>query len=180
VGAWQKAHPEAPARWLSADKANAALVADWKKDEQKQGDPAAEDVVPFFESLAGKSAAERKQWPDAVHTAVRAVFFESWRDAHADDDLEAVPADMVMTSGSGLDPHITLKNALYQLDRVAGKWAELTGREKSQVRPAVEKMLNDRAEAPLGGLAGVKLVNVLEINLALRDLYEKDRKASHQ
>ena len=39
-------------------------------------------------------------------------------------------------------------------------------------------MLDEKAEAPLGGLVGVKLVNVLEINLALRDRYEKDRKAS--
>ncbi len=54
---------------------------------------------------------------------------------------------------------------------MAGKWAELTKRDTVQVRREIEQMLTDRAEAPLGGLVGVKLVNVLEINLALRDSY---------
>ena len=101
-----------------------------------------------------------------------------WRQEHPQADLEPVPADMVMASGSCLDPHITLKNALYQLDRVAGKWAEVTRRDPAQVRKEIEGMLNERAEAPLGGLAGVKLVNVLEMNLALRDRHQQAKKAS--
>ena len=80
-----------------------------------------------------------------------------------------VPADMVMTSGSGLDPHITLDNALYQLDRVAQAWATKSGLDGSKVRMTVEKMLRQNATSPLGGLAGVELVNVLEINLLLRE-----------
>jgi K+-transporting ATPase ATPase C chain len=76
---------------------------------------------------------------------------------------------MVMASGSGLDPHITLKNALYQLDRVATKWAQDTKRDEAQVRREIEGLLRQKAEAPFGGLIGVDLVNVLEVNLALRD-----------
>jgi K+-transporting ATPase ATPase C chain len=177
VAAWAKAHTDAPGRWLKADKAYAALVAAWKQQAKKEGDAAPEDVVPFFSHLAAQPAAEREKWPDGLHVVAQSVFFESWRDAHAEDDLEPVPADMVMASGSGLDPHITLKNALYQLDRVAGKWAELTRRDAAQVRKEIEQALNDRAEAPLGGLAGVKLVNVLETNLALRDLYAAKKTA---
>jgi K+-transporting ATPase ATPase C chain len=74
-----------------------------------------------------------------------------------------------MTSGSGLDPHLTLENALYQLDRVAAAWAAKMGTDPATVKADVEALLREKAEAPLSGLAGVPLVNVLEMNLALRD-----------
>ena len=83
--------------------------------------------------------------------------------------MERVPADLVTTSGSGLDPHITLKNALAQLDRVAAERAQATGREPAHVRAEIEELLRLRAKSPLGGLAGVPLINVMEINLALDD-----------
>jgi K+-transporting ATPase ATPase C chain len=102
---------------------------------------------------------------------IQGIFFDMWRQEHAEADLEPVPADMVMASGSGLDPHITLKNALYQLERVAARWAEKTKRDQAQVRTEIEALLREKAEAPLGGLVGVDLVNVLEVNLALRKRY---------
>ncbi|HZV06286.1 MAG TPA: potassium-transporting ATPase subunit KdpC [Gemmataceae bacterium] len=83
------------------------------------------------------------------------------------DPKKEVPADLVMASGSGLDPHITLQNALYQLDRVVEAWAEKTKADKAEIRQAIEELLNRLAEAPFGGLTGVKLINVLEVNLAL-------------
>jgi len=78
-----------------------------------------------------------------------------------------VPADMVMTSGSGLDPHITLKSAHYQLDRVVSAWAKKTGADPTEVRKAIENLLDQKAAAPFGGLAGEELINVLEVNVAL-------------
>ena len=54
-------------------------------------------------------------------TDIQSVFFDMWGQDNLDADLEDVPADMVMASGSGLDPRITLKNALYQLDRVTAQ-----------------------------------------------------------
>jgi len=78
---------------------------------------------------------------------------------------------MVTTSGSGLDPHITFDNALYQLDRVAAAWAKDTNRDPTTVEGEIKTLLDDNASAPFGGLIGDQLVNVLEVNLELRRRY---------
>jgi K+-transporting ATPase ATPase C chain len=75
------------------------------------------------------------------------------------------------TSGSGLDPHITLDNAEYQLDRVSSKWATDTKRDPAQVRAEIEQILQTDAFAPLGGLVGEKMINVLQVNLELTKRY---------
>jgi potassium-transporting ATPase KdpC subunit len=100
---------------------------------------------------------------------LQSTLFDAWLQAHpADADrLEKVPADMVMASGSGLDPHITLRNALYQLDRVAEARAKLAGLDRDETRKGIEDLLRKRAFTPLAGLVGEPLVNVLEVNLAL-------------
>ena len=104
-------------------------------------------------------------------TDIQSTFFDMWRQEHADVALQNVPADMLTTSGSGLDPHITLDNAMYQLDRVAAQWAKDVNRDPAQVRHEIEGLLRESAAAPFGGLIGPKLVNVLEVNLALRARY---------
>ena len=98
---------------------------------------------------------------------IQSNFFDMWRQEHADADLQDVPGDMVTTSGSGLDPHITLQNAEYQLDRVASKWAADTKQDPAKVRLEIEHILQADAFAPLGGLAGEKMINVLQVNLEL-------------
>jgi K+-transporting ATPase ATPase C chain len=80
---------------------------------------------------------------------------------------------MVMASGSGLDPHITMQNARYQLDRVVAAWAKKTKADPAEIRKEVEKILEEKKQAPLGGAVGVPLVNVLAVNLALRDRLER-------
>lgn len=94
-----------------------------------------------------------------------------WRQDHAAADLQEIPGDMLTTSGSGLDPHITLENAEYQLDRVGTKWAADTRRETPAVRTEIEELLQEKAFAPFNGLAGEKLINVLEVNLELGNRY---------
>ena len=109
--------------------------------------------------------------PVASGSDIQSIFFDMWRQDHADADLANVPGDMVTTSGSGLDPHITLQNAEYQLDRVASKWAADTKADPAQVHQQIEQMLQADAFAPMGGLFGEKMINVLQINLELRQRY---------
>jgi K+-transporting ATPase ATPase C chain len=157
VTAWMSKHPE--------------VVTAWQKDNAGQDPTPADLAGPFFKTNA---AAFQRDWPkltDDSAWSVPAVFFDLWLQAHpqALAGLEPVPADMVLASGSGLDPHITLQNARYQLDRVATAWAAKLERDKNKVKGEIEDLLKEHTTAPLGGLVGVELVNVLEINLTLRD-----------
>jgi len=197
VAQWARAYSFAAQDWVKADPLNGDYVRawqnahpreveEWRKDNPDAAEPKPEDLaVPFFVSFShtfpgtwpgvmekktpdGKS--EKRIEPLSEDTNIQANFFDMWLQEHPGVELVEVPADLVMASGSGLDPHITLANALYQLDRVVDAWAEKTKADKAAVRKSIEQLLNDKAEAPFGGLAGVKLINVLEVNLALPDV----------
>jgi potassium-transporting ATPase KdpC subunit len=89
---------------------------------------------------------------------------DMWRTDHPDAPLANVPGDYVTTSGSGPDPDITLENAEFQLDRVAGKWAQDLHRNLPQVKAEIQELLQSHAFSPGGGLFGEPLVNVLGVN----------------
>lgn len=80
----------------------------------------------------------------------------------AENNLSApqkVPMDAVTASGSGLDPHITLKNASIQAKRIAAS----RGIEESKVIDLIHK----NTQKPYWGIIGEEKVNVVTLNLTL-------------
>ncbi len=194
VAQWADAHNAVATAWVTGDpthtayvdswaKSHAEVVSNWVKSNPGTPQPKPADIaVLFFENFSkdnpgrfpsavtetknGKSVTSIQ--PVKEGSDIQSNFFDMWRQEHADADLQDVPGDMVTTSGSGLDPHITMENAEYQLDRVASKWAQDTKQDPAKVRQQIEAILQEKSFAPLGGLAGEKMINVLEVNLELR------------
>jgi K+-transporting ATPase ATPase C chain len=73
---------------------------------------------------------------------------------------QLVPADLVLASGGGMDPHITLAAAMFQVPRVAAA--------RSIPVEQLEESIRQHTDAPtLVAFGGEAIVNVLELNLAL-------------
>lgn len=87
---------------------------------------------------------------------------ESLKKAVTERRNQGLTHEMLFTSGSGLDPHISPMAARDQVQRIAQE------RKLSQVQTElVEKLIEEYTEGRQGGLLGEKRVNVLKLNLAL-------------
>lgn len=72
---------------------------------------------------------------------------------------QEVPADMVLASASGLDPHISLENAQLQIPRII----KIRGFSENKIKGLVKK----NTDSDFIGIWGQQGVNVLKLNIAL-------------
>lgn len=107
----------------------------------------------------GAGAGGSNKSPTSTNLTERAQELIARHQASVEKPL---PAELAAASGGGLDPHITEHAALYQAERVA----KARGLPLSQVEALVKK----QAFAPGGVFTPDRLVNVLELNLALDQL----------
>jgi K+-transporting ATPase ATPase C chain len=92
-----------------------------------------------------------KKLIDAVKASVDA--------ARTENASAPVPIDLVTSSASGLDPHVSPASAAFQVPRVA--------RERGVSAADVQRLVDAHTQGRQLGLLGEPVVNVLELNLAL-------------
>jgi len=109
------------------------------------------------ETLTGSSGSNYGPLNPALMDAVQARV-DALKAADSDNTLP-IPVDLVTASGSGLDPHISVAAALYQVHRVA----TARGLSEADVKSLVDKYTEGRQF----GFLGEPRVNVLLLNLAL-------------
>lgn len=115
--------------------------------------PSAAGPAGYDGSASGGSnlAPTNKTLLDRVDAEVRKL--------HEENPSMPIPVDLVTASGSGLDPHISLAAAEFQIPRVA--------RERSMSESEVRVFVKNHSEGRQLGFLGEPRVNVLELNLDL-------------
>jgi K+-transporting ATPase ATPase C chain len=114
-------------------------------------------TTPFPYNAAASSGSNYGPANPALLAAVRARI-DALKAVDPDNNLP-IPVDLITASGSGLDPHISVAAAQYQVARVA----RYRGLSEAQVSTLVDEFTQGRQL----GILGEPRVNVLELNLAL-------------
>ena len=154
---------------LFHDKANGSLILD--KDETVRGSKLLSQAFTgekYFHprpsaagngyDAANSSGSNLGPTSQKLNDAIKDRI-STYRKDNSLSDTDPVPADAVTASGSGLDPHISLRNAEMQTPRVA----KARGLTEDKVRALVQQNTDGRDLGVLGDPG----VNVLELNLAL-------------
>jgi K+-transporting ATPase ATPase C chain len=115
---------------------------------------------PFSYNAAASSGSNYGPLNPALHDAVhRRVEELKFADP---ENAKLIPVDLVTASASGLDPHISVGAAEYQLPRVA----RIRGVSEEKIR----LLVSEHTEGRQLGFLGEPRVNVLQLNLALDEL----------
>ncbi|HSX20851.1 MAG TPA: potassium-transporting ATPase subunit C, partial [Gammaproteobacteria bacterium] len=187
VAQWAQYHPALAQAWFSANPSRVMFADAWLKQQGTASqtnptDMAVEFFANFSKLYPGKfpvivvrKDATGKDAPSLQlinsGAEIQSTFFDMWRQDNKDVKLTNFPADMVTTSASGLDPHISTQNAYMQLARVVAARSIRTERVGTELQKEIEALIKANARAPFGGLIGEPYVNVLELNLALDQRY---------
>jgi K+-transporting ATPase ATPase C chain len=115
---------------------------------------------PFPYNAAASSGSNLGPINPALEEAVRARL-DALREADP-GNTQPVPVDLVTASGSGLDPHISVAAAQYQVLRVA--------RQRGLPEEQVLELVEQHTEGRQLGFLGEPRVNVLELNLSLDEI----------
>jgi K+-transporting ATPase ATPase C chain len=164
------------AQFLFSEKANGSLIRTegkllgsefigqpFKDPKYFWGRPSATSPFPY------NAAASSGSNYGPLHKELLAAVQEQAYRLHTGDSLknELIPVDLVTASGSGLDPHISIEAALFQIHRVA------SSRKMSDER--VRSFVKDHTENRQFGFLGEPRVNVLKLNLALDDFQSEQK-----
>ncbi|MFA6449290.1 MAG: potassium-transporting ATPase subunit KdpC [bacterium] len=173
TGALYPAAVTAVAQLLFADKANGSLIR--RGDEirgsrligQKFTSPAYFAGRPSASDYSALPSAASNQGPTSA-SLKSAV--EGRRRNLTSRISGTIPADLLLASGSGLDPHISPEAALVQIDHVA-KARNLSGMRRTQL----ERLVRRSIEGPQMGIFGAPRVNALKLNMETDHIFGAPR-----
>lgn len=113
-----------------------------------------EEGKPLMYGVSSNLSPASKEYEALVAKRVERI-----KQAHPYANNEPIPVDLVTSSGSGLDPHISLAAANYQVERIA--------RARGIESAKIEEIIKQCTQKSFLGLFGENVVNVLEVNLML-------------
>lgn len=113
-----------------------------------------QDGEPVMYAAPSNLSPASQEYQDLIAQRVQKI-----QTAHPDKKNIAIPEDLVTSSGSGLDPHISIAAANYQVERIA----KAQDMNESEVQDIIKKCTDGK----FLGILGEETVNVLKVNLML-------------
>lgn len=113
----------------------------------------ADGEATVYAGSSNKSPAS-KEYEEIVAERIARI-----RESNPDAVTEEIPVELITGSGSGLDPHVSVEAAMYQIPRIA--------KERGMSAEEVEKIIDVCTTGKFLRIFGKDVVNVLAVNLAL-------------